>query len=591
MKKNIIFILTVLSFPIIAFTEENVKENDEIVTEQSASENAETSTKDLQENPENAQVASNEETSSEVALNIPEINNLQNNPLEETRAPATFPIQTTLGYNFDGADSIGKYFLMAEATDVLNKDKDRKINFLIKVPYFQQTEEVNKFQASVEKFSLNFMDPSLDVTLGDSKYDLSPLTIKSYEKRGALLKLKQESFDFNALYLLGKTENKDLEKSENMASTVCIKPSDFINLYANYVYSKFEEPSTISDKKNNHVYSLRATINPNKALNLDIESAIANSLDVKSAFISTLNLKSADPKAKRNYAHFANMDGKIDNFSYKLALLHLNPLFVCDLYDKDNKLVSDRSKIDGFIKFEKNNFGVKLSDFYERKNLENSLKKGKAKRDNNMQLSFNYPIFSLKNSLGINRREMKVLTKHDGYKLDSVSLSSSYPIKKFSLENGLELGLYKSRAENYKGRNWRNYKLTFNYNPSTSNSFSIYTKLGNLIYEEIFTDSIALGAAFKIRANNNFGMSFAYEFSDNTRKATPFPKSKSVNWKGNYFKQDFTYTLSNNHKIAISSHLNKPLSEDKETEVLITYSIPFEVPNINRAINRIRSAF
>jgi len=139
-------------------------------------------------------------------------------------------------------------------------------------------------------------------------------------------------------------------------------------------------------------------------------------------------------------------------------------------------------------------------------------------------------------------------------------------------------------------RNWQNIQLFLNNKYSENNLLSLYTKLGNLLYEDIYTISYVLGTNFKMNPNKNFSLSFAYKYSINKRQlAKEFIGDTKMKWQGHYIKQDLTYTLANDHKITLSGHLNKPLSYKKEKAVLLTYTIPLNVPNINRAVNGIRN--
>jgi hypothetical protein len=519
----------------------------------------------------------------EIALSSPSEETLKKDFNELTQAEAsqtndpsnlapqnTFPIQTTLGYNLEDVNS--NYFLQIEGADILNEEKTRKINFLIKVPYLQINDSVNKLGALPQRFNINFIDPFLNVTIGDSKYDLSPLIMKEYEKRGAFLKINYNDIvGISSAYLTSKpNSSKDFNPTENFGISFFVKPLSFIKLATNFLSTTFKEEN-FSTPKNNYSYSIRSTISFDEKNKLDLETATSNKLN------------------KDNIAYFINLDGKNDHFTYLVNWLYANPEYVGKYSDKTFQDSSLKTKFDGSLKYDLNNFSTKLSHNFENINLDKISEKDAPKRNNNSEFSISYPIlFPMKSSLIVKRKEAKSFFTRDGFKLNAINLITSIPIKKYTIENSVELGRYKSRIENYIYRNWHNYQLSIKYIPSENNGFSIYTKLGNLLYEDVYALSYALGADLKIKTAKNLDLNLVYEYSRNNRKSFA-TIDKQLKWKGNYFKQDLTYILPNEHKITLSSHLNKPLMEKEEKAFLLTYTIPFQAPNINRTISAIRN--
>ena len=126
------------------------------------------------------------------------------------------------------------------------------------------------------------------------------------------------------------------------------------------------------------------------------------------------------------------------------------------------------------------------------------------------------------------------------------------------------------------------------YIPSENNGFSIYTKLGNLLYEDVYPTSYAFGTDLKIKTAKNLDLTLVYEYSTHNRRSIA-TIDKPLKWNGNYFKQDLTYILPNEHKITLSSHLNRPLMEKEEKAFLLTYTIPLQAPKVNRTISAIRN--
>jgi len=547
-KFLLIFFLHTLSF--LAFAEEENETTKEEIPQE------------IQENP----------TEEEIALNVPIQEELKKD-LNTTQSPTyelnptnllttTFPIQTTIGYNFEKAES--KYFLQAEGCDTLNESKTRKINFLIKVPYFQIIDSTNKIAVTPDKFSINFIDPFLNISLGDNKYNLSSLTMKNLEKRGGFLNLNYKNkLSFSTLYLLPKpTDNKN--SSDNLGLNFFIKPHKFIQLSSNFLFTKFEKEN-YSIPKNNYTYSLRSTFLINNKNKLDIEAATTNNLN------------------KKNLAYLATFDYNNKYFSSLINWFYANPNFI--------GTSSDKKKLDSSIKYELNNFCANITHNYKNQNLEKLLSKKNAKRSRSSEINISYPIINpIKTTLGLKTKELKNLLNQDGYKLDTINLNISVPIKYYTINNTFEFGEYRSRLENYFLRTWSSYKLSLNYNPVDKTGISIYTKFGNLLYEDVFTRSYLAGTNLKIKTIKNLDLTFTYEYSTNLRKANYDLKDKKPKWNRNYFKQDLTYILPNDHKITISSHLNKPLNEKKEKAFLLTYTIPLQVPNINRTLHNIKNS-
>lgn len=551
MKKKLIIFICLCLFPYFAFTEEeNQTSEQDIINE-------------VSDNTANDQVVTNFPHHEDL-INNSNVNETNAN-LSTTSAPRTFPIETTLGYNLDNADS--KYFLQAEGTDILNTSIDRKINFLIKVPYVQIKDSTNTYGMVPEKFKLNFIDPLLNVQLGDNKYNLSPLTIKDLEKRGGLINFNyKDRIGLSSIYLISKP-TKDKNPSDNYGASLFVKPFSFMKLSSNFLFSEFEKEKFLIPTKN-YTYSFRTTFFINEKNKLDLETATTNKID------------------KKHLAYFANLDGKNKYFTYLINWVYANPNFMSNPAEKIENTISDRTKLDGSIKYKFNKFGAKLSHIFENYNFDKLKIKEHAKRSRSSEFSISYPILnSFNTSIGLKTKELKNLLNHDGYKLDAIDLDITIPIKKFSIDTNIELGKYKSRFEDYFSRNWQGYKLFLKFNPTNDANFSIYSKIGNQIYEDIFTKTYLAGADIKLKAIKNLDFTLAYEYSINTRETLYILKNKNPKWKGNYLKQDFTYTLPNQHRITVSSRLNKPLEEKKEKVFLITYTIPFEVPNISRAFS------
>lgn len=567
MKNKLIVTLFLLLLPFFAHAEDNQKTPDDIAQNEDS----------IKESNQNQEIPEGQQESptNEVALNSPidEIkNDLNINELSPLEAPTninnTFPLNTTLGYQLDNNDT--DYFFQAEGTDILNESKNRKINFLIKVPYFQINDATNKLGVVPDKFCLNFTDPLLSINLGDNKYNISTLTVKDLEKRGILLNLNyKDKMGFSTLYLLSKP-SKAKNPCDNFAASFFINPLSFIKLSSNFLYTKFEKTQN-SIPIDNYTYSVRSIIFLDNTNKFDLETAVTNNFN------------------KKNMAYFANLEGKNKLITYLISGLYANPLFIGSQTDKWETTYSDKVKFDGSIKFNLNKFSSQLSHIFENNNLEKLSSKDKPKRSFSSEFSISHPIIFIESTLGVKRKESKNLLNKDGFKLDAANLNYCIPIKNFSFENNFEVGKYKSRIENYFSRNWFAYKIFMKYKLSDASYFSVYSKLGNLKYDDIFTISYVGGTDLKIKTIKNFDLSFNYEYSKNIRKCLFAATNKKPKWHGHYFKQELTYILPNQHTITITSHLNKPLDEKKEKAFLLTYTIPIQVPKINRAINGIRN--
>lgn len=515
---------------------------------------------------------SKEEKKDEIALNFPKedllknanINEISpNTTAEEIVTPRTFPLETSLGYNLDNADS--NYFLKAEGKDILNASKNREINFLIKVPYYQMNDTSNTLGVVPDKFKFNFLDPFLNLYLGDNKYNLSPLTIRDLEKRGGFVNFNyKDKIGISTMYLLAKP-TKDKNPSDNFGACVYVMPFSFIKLSSNFLFTRFEKEK-FSIPYDNYTYSVRSTLFFDDENKLDLEAASTNKID------------------KKHLGYFASLDGKLEYLTYLINFVYSNPNFVGNPAEKIENTNSDRTKLDGVLKYKFKKFGAKLSHLFENYNFDKILTKEHAKRFRSSEFSISYPIFNpINTSVGVKTKELKNLINHDGYKLDAVDLDICIPIKKFSIDTTVELGKYKARMEDYFSRNWQGYKLFLRYKPTETTGLSIYTKLGNHIYDDIFTISYLGGLDFNLKAIKNLDLNLIYEYSSNTRKTNYTLVKKNPKWDSHYFKQELAYTFPNDHRISISSHLNKPLDEKKEKAFLITYTIPLELPNINRA--------
>lgn len=573
MKK--IITICLLATPFLAIADEiNDSIDNQVVSMESVNDqDVQQQENTSQETPSNETNLTNE-SPDDVALNFPNetlshdlINETSNLSNEEVRR--TFPVDTTLGYNLDNADS--KYFLQFEGTDNLNESKTRTLNFLVKVPYFQRIDSSNKLGVVPDKFKVNFSDPLLNIHLGDNKFNLSPLTIKELEKRGAFINLNyKERAGISATYLLN-TPTKDKNPSNNLGASFYIKPISFLKLSTNFLYTEFDEEK-FSIPVDNYTYSVRSTFSFNKKNKLDLEAASTNKMD------------------KDHLGYLASLDGSAKNFTYLINYVYANPYFIGNPAEKIENTFIDRTKLDGLVKYNIKDLSLKANHIFEKYNFNALKEKEHAKRTRTSEFAISYPIFHVKTTLGVKSKELKNLLNKDGYNVDALGLDLSIPIKQFCIDTSAEVGYYKSRLEDYSTRTWQGYKLLLKYSPTDNSNISVYTKIGNHIYEDIFTVTYLAGSELKIKFIKNLDLSCTYEYSSNDRK-TNYKSKKDPNWKSHYLKEALTYTLPNNHKISISSRINKPLEDKREKEFLFTYTMPFEVPNINRAMNSIRNIF
>ena len=492
-------------------------------------------------------------------LNIPEV---LSSSLEDSFIPQDHPflINTTFGYDLEKA--VGKYFLEINGSETLKKD--RKLDFLVKLPFFQLADQ-NTTTIKPDKFNFNFSDPAFQITLGDSKYNLTPLTIADYEGRGAFFRLNgQDNLGLKMIYLLSEPTEDDYP-SDNIGASISLIPDSFIKLSTNFLFTKFnEEPRRA---QNNYTYSLSTNLTPNESTNLDFEAAISNKF------------------LKRNAAIFAALYGDIsENLTYDFKWKIANPDFITE---KTNQIT-----LDGNVNLDLKKFIISASHKLEKNNLEKSNFFEKAKREKSSTLKFSYPFFKKFDlDLSFFKKAGRNALTLDGHKLKAVSLETSIPIKKYSIKNVLEFGKYKSQIENFESRNWQSAELHFSFTPQENNSISVYSKIGNIILDDVFTLSNIFGSKISYKRSDNLDLSIAYEYSMNTRKSSALLENTKMKWNRNHFKQELTYTLPNEHRITLTSHLNKPLKIKKEKAFLLTYTIPFNAPKISSGISNLKDRF
>ncbi len=542
--KNKFFIIALLLLPLMIFAEAGSQSN----------------TKD----PSIEEVNENQE----IAVNDLEIQDFQNQaaPSENAELNPTFPINTSVGYNLDSDE--GKYFFQAEGQDDLTEKS--QINFLIKFPFVQQVNNKTKLDAKPDAFLVNFLNPALSLSIGDKKYSLSPLTVSEYKARGSSINANiNEKLGFDTIYLLAtpKSDNKlfnDDNEARRALTSFYVKPIKDLKLAANILYTNYLDQSP-NDTKNNFTYSVNSSFSK-KNTNFDVEVANTNSIETN------------------NYAVFSKLKGKLKNFKYDLNAIYASPNFIGKY--------TNQSKLDNKIEFDIKDLKIKASQKLEKENLNKLLSLKKAKRKSTEQISFAYPVFDMLNAeIAYTSIDSQDILKNNGFKLDSVTLTSKTTIDKSSFSVSPEVGKYRSKLENFLTRNWSNVKFTYDYTPMEQTTIGVYSKLGNILHEDIFTNSFAIGTDTKISFVKNLDLTFGYEFSYHSRSMNYTNLSTKPNWKRHYFKEDLTYTFENNHKITLSSHFNKPLTYKKEKALLFTYSVPLQVPSINKTVSNIRNRF
>ncbi|OGN59425.1 MAG: hypothetical protein A3F40_02680 [Chlamydiae bacterium RIFCSPHIGHO2_12_FULL_27_8] len=479
-------------------------------------------------------------------------------PVQPTLKNETFPLNTTFGYSLEKNN--GEYFVETQGEDILNKSLDRKLNFLIRLPVYQP-DKSNKFNGYPDKFYLNFLDPFFKFTIGDGKYTLSDLLMKNNKARGTSLSINpSEYIGLKTQYTLS---TKDFPRND-FGFSILLNPISFLNLNANFLYSDFLNKNYKNLPNKNLTYSFKTGLDFEDT-KLALEAAATNNISFE------------------NSGFFATFKTKFKKLSYNSNFILANRNFVGHY----NNLKESKNN----LQFDFTEFALTLEQDRKKNNIDRNTFEEKAERIVKNSAIIKYPALKdIDMFLTFRNLNSKNVLNLDGFYANTIKLSSKSKFTNYSFENGLEFGKYHSKIEDYKSRNIKSLEVIFNYDIEKDSVFSLYTKLGNILLENIYINSYAFGSNFSTKIKDRLDFIIAYEYSLHHRKSDrELPAKTLLNWDNHYFKEDLKYTFDNDHSIILSSRINKPLSDKKEKEFLLTYTIPFEVVSINRGLARIRN--
>lgn len=482
----------------------------------------------------------------------------------ENRAKTSkdLPIITSFGYGLNESPN-GTLFLETSGSKILNEKLNNNLEFALKLPLMQEGVIPKKVDGKPERFYVGYKTPIYSVLVGDTAYNMSPLTITSHAKnkdtpapfgRGALVEFNRKKLGLGILYL-----TKPPFKVSNSRDTILgflsykILNNKFTSTILNTSYKKPKD----GQDKNEMTYSFRSTYDEKDSL-YDFEYAL-----------SSFN-------AKKD-AYFVKARDKISIFSFGLDGLYSKP--------KYPGYLSDTFAIDSNVGFDlTNNLSTNGEYKLKQTNLDKNTSLDKADRrfSTLAKLSYTAP-FKLSSNIGFESIQNKDVLKTDkGYKLNKTQFHLKQPIKKFSLESTLEKGIFKAREERYLKRDFNQMQFQINYEPFEKQTISIYTKHGNFIDSDLFNFGHIYGAKTSIKKSDDFVFSLLYEFTNFKRKTSIILDASSKIKKSHKIDGSLDWTLPTHHVVQFKAKFDPSKFSTKTSEIGLSYSIPYDVPWLDK---------
>ena len=459
-------------------------------------------------------------------------------------------------FGFGLRDNKQEYFNELSGHKAWDKKELRKLVFFLRVPLYRNAQIAKTLGGKPEKYYLNYLSPNLELLMGENLYKLSPLLMAFNLGRGASLLYKGKNIDFMTFFINNSFFNRVLRKN-CLGGFLSFKLSSKAFLSGNYLYTNYIKQSQkiIDQPKRNFSYSVRSNLKGTKIKELDLEYAQ-----------TTTN-------GKAQNALYLRSRGNIKKPWYGISIIYADPKF--------NGYYSDMKVFNGSL-------GVDLSKrlslsgshniYYT--NLNKNLIKDSALRDHRTWIRLSSHLkYDILATLALNQEKSKNAISNEGYKLHFLNFFLSKNFKKTNIQLNLEKGIYKSKFENNKNRDWRNIQIFLSFYPNNNLNYSTYTKLGNVFEQDILVSSQIFGLSFHYRLQKYFKAFLTYEFSNNTRKTnSQLSQQIKKNWIRHFISGQLKWKIFKNHELSIKGRFNPPTSVKQKHEFLLTYSISWNTP-------------
>lgn len=461
------------------------------------------------------------------------------------RVPATLTLRSMGQRNETDADG---FDVELEGKGTLEEGGRRWVEFLFRGP---DTEDKGLY-GDRDEYYMNYLDPDMDLRLGDQGYGLSYLTSFSRYGRGFEAKYHPEDkpFGFGGYFVKDRFDTPDWEEEGVYVGSSL---SSHAKLKLNY-FKKEHDSYNASPKVKDDIYSIEGEFNPTGDMKIGLEYAEGE--------------RKEGAQKLEDDAYRAEVSGSIGEARYRLNKTHAEPDFYGYYNDNDymssslNFPVSGRAR--GFFSY----------SGYET-NLDMRQDKNKtANKETLLQTGLNYTLgngwytqFAFDN---FHRKDKFSPAQYD-VKEEAYRLSVGRSAGNFDCRLEARYADQCDRVKGVSASPW-NYSFYASYMPSIDLYFTLYGGFG---------DNSAVEGSRLLSDQDNLGMSFRWQATEQLMLRGWYTKynfdSKSP--ESDNYELEVRYTMPDESYWTFQMRrYDWEYGEYTETDYMLSYSIPLGIP-------------
>ncbi len=465
------------------------------------------------------------------------------------------PVQTTLGFGTE--DHKKQAFIETVGGGPLNEEGTKNLSFLFRVPIIKQTNLVNELYGIPESNFIHYWTPQLDAYAGDGIYCLTPLTLCQYGT-GALLSVYPSCISSGAIYL-----NRIGHQSSSAGGGFIAFTRKKFNLMA----------ALINTNLNKHDRRIRRLSKESQTFSL------STNIKMNSGEIDLEWAKSEGGKHGKGQAFYFYGEGQWGKeINYCIKKIYADPHFVGYYSDMDQFGMSVGFPIKGKLR------GTIAYNTYEA-NLKRSFCKYSAPRDKSGWIGVSYTFPSqLYTMLTYNQCEVQNVLQEHSYRIRYLSLILGKPYLCWNYQGLFEIGQYQHYHQTKKTHHhlWQNYQFYLNFTPSCHFQYSLYSRLGYLMFfnDDIRNsyDDLYYKDSVKIDWSWIYGICVNWN-SDYFNFRCLFEKTKySSKSKRHFIAWELNRILHNSHALSVKGSWDREFHCKQDFKILFTYTIPWLMP-------------
>jgi len=472
-------------------------------------------------------------------------------PILEERPPffCYLPCETTFGYGMRNGKK--QLFIETAGGGVLDQERGQEVDFLLRLPFVQQTDVYREMGGIPAKGFFHYTDPCADLYLGQGLYALTPLTMLSRFGTGGQLVVFPPKLALGAVFV---KDTSSIAQSEGGGFISFIPHPSYI-LSGSLLRTDLQKESAII---------LQA---PKAAYTGSVRGQILN----EEQGFCDLEYASGGAPIDKQACYLLAQGRSFRDTAYGLQLIHAGPQFSGYYRDLEQCNASL-----GFPLYEALRGNVSYNLF--KTNLDQSVVKNEATRSHSSSfgLSYSFP-WEMYSSFFYNNVHSTEVFSQEGYKTHFFSLNCSQPYLWGVFQTLVEQGSYRSIGA-LEGHKWQNYQFYAYLSPLPFQQYALYAKWGNTTLSSAIAWTKTYGCAFLWNYFENFFSQITYEYTH-----------QKNNFYSHYLNGSLIYTFPNAHRIEAAMHSIHTSNQERNQEFLICYTIPWGMPiKRNRQVGGLR---